>query len=529
MTQELNNNLIERAVVGDIFRRRASTSKEKIALVENRDGKEIRLSYGELNQKLNQFARALRNAEIRQGDRVGLLGLNSTEYFISLYGCAKAGITVVPINPGLSPKDVAYILDHAEVKALVVDDQLVAISDAIRKDLPNLELLVGISATGQTVRSPYIDFEEFISQGSPDEVEDVIIRDRDVFEILYTSGTTSLPKGVMVAHLSTFIMSLTNPIEMNMGLNTVTCTVLPMFHCAQQTFALSALHLGGKVVIFRAFDPGLLLDAIERERIQMMLCLPAMYRAMLDHPKIKSVDLSSLKTGVYAMTPMDRRTLEEAIETFGADFLLGTGQTEFFPSTNTFRSEWQLKKMGNYWGESALTLDTAIMDSGGDLLPQGETGEIVWRGPAVMNCYLKNEEATVESRAFGWHHSGDLGYFDEDNLLVFVDRKKDMIKTGGENVPSIKVERALLSDHRIMSAAVVGLPHPHWTEAVTAFVVKQENADLDEQDVIDLCKRELGKFEIPKRVVFIDEMPLTSTGKIRKNILRENNTEVYQS
>jgi long-chain acyl-CoA synthetase len=302
-----------------------------------------------------------------------------------------------------------------------------------------------------------------------------------------------------------------------------------MFHCAQQTFALSALHLGGKVVIFRAFDPGLLLDAIERERIQMMLCLPAMYRAMLDHPKIKSVDLSSLKTSVYAMTPMDRRTLEEAIETFGADFLLGTGQTEFFPSTNTFRSEWQLKKMGNYWGESALTLDTAIMDSGGDLLPQGETCEIVWRGPAVMNCYLKNEEATVESRAFGWHHSGDLGYFDEDNLLVFVDRKKDMIKTGGENVPSIKVERALLSDHRIMSAAVVGLPHPHWTEAVTAFVVKQENADLDEQDVIDLCKRELGKFEIPKRVVFIDEMPLTSTGKIRKNILRENNTKIYQS
>ncbi len=528
MDGALKQNLIERVAVGDIFRRRAATSAEKTALVETRGDKEIRLSYRELNQKLNRFARAARAAGFQKGDRIGLLGLNSSEYVIALYGCAKAGIIAVPINPGLNPKDVIYVLNHAEVKALVVDDQLFPLADAVKPHLPKVELMIGIPATDQAVNDPYIPFEDFLKNQPDDEIEDVIIKDRDVLEILYTSGTTSLPKGVMVSHLSTFIMSLTNAIEMELQRETVTTALLPIFHCAQQTFALTTFHLGGKLTLFRAFDPTALLKAIEKEQIQTMLALPIMYRAMLDHPLVKTVDLSSMKTCIYAMTPMDHRTLKEGIETFGADFMLGTGQTECFPSTNTFRPEWQLKKNGNYWGESALTLDTAVMDLEGNLLPQGKTGEIVWRGPAVMNGYLKNEEAPEESRAFAWHHSGDLGYFDEDNLLVFVDRKKDMIKSGGENVPSIKVERVILADPRIQSVAVVGIPHQQWIEAVTAFVVPQAGAELSEADVIQLCKEQLGRFEVPKRVVFLEDMPLTSTGKVRKNVLRQEYQNLFE-
>jgi len=527
MSEALKQNLIERVAIGDIFRRRAATSGGKTALVETRGGKEIRFSYQELNQQMNRFARAAQAAGFQKGDRIGLVGLNSSEYVIALYGCAKAGITAVPINPGLNPKDVIYVLNHSEVKALVVDDQLFPLTDAIKPHLPQVEIMIGIPAMEQAVNDPYIPFNDFLRTQPDDEIENVLIHDRDILEILYTSGTTSLPKGVMVAHLSAFIMSLTNAIEMGLARETVTTALLPIFHCAQQTFALTTFHVGGKVVLFRAFDPSVLLKTIEKEQIQTMLALPIMYRAMLDHPLVKTIDLTSMKSCIYAMTPMDHRTLKEGIKIFGADFMLGTGQTEFFPSTNTFRPEWQLKKNGNYWGESALTLDTAIMDTEGKLLPQGETGEIVWRGPAVMNGYLKNDEATAESRAFSWHHSGDLGYFDEDNLLVFVDRKKDMVKSGGENVPSIKVERVILADPRVQSVAVVGIPHQQWIEAVTAFVVPQDGVKLSEQEVIDTCKEQLGKFEIPKRVVFLEQMPLTSTGKVRKNILREEYQNLF--
>jgi long-chain acyl-CoA synthetase len=249
---------------------------------------------------------------------------------------------------------------------------------------------------------------------------------------------------------------------------------------------------------------------------------------MLDHPGIKTADLSSMQRCVYAMAPMDQRTLEEGIRAFGAEFFLGTGQTECFPSTNSFRGEFQLTKKGNYWGESACTLDTAVLDENGNRLPPGQVGEIVWRGPGTMSGYLKNAEATAESRKFGWHHSGDLGYFDEDGLLVFVDRKKDMIKTGGENVPSVKVERTLLANPKIAAAAVVGLPNERWVEAVTAFVVPTPGAELKDEEVIAAAKKELGGFEVPKKVVIVKEMPMTSTGKIKKNILREQYKELYK-
>ncbi len=168
------------------------------------------------------------------------------------------------------------------------------------------------------------------------------------------------------------------------------------------------------------------------------------------------------------------------------------------------------------------------MDESGNILGPGEIGEIVWRGPGTMNGYLKNEEETKKTWEYGWHHSGDLGYFDEDGLLVFVDRKKDMIKTGGENVPSIKVERVILSHPKVVGAAVVGLPHPRWIEAITAFVEPMPGEDIDPQEIIDLCKKELSPFEVPKEVIISTDLPKTATGKLQKNILREKYKDIYK-
>lgn len=528
MDFKLKRNLVSRVCVGDIFRRRARMAPDKEAVVEVREDKEIRLTFKELNDCLNNFVWRLRELGFKKGDRIGLIGPNSAEYLICLYGCGKGGLEVVPINPLLNPNDLLYILQHSEIKGIIFDDRLYP---HIKDYIPNLnfiEKFMSLPILGYDVLDN-VHVLDVLQINKTDEIEDVIIEDRDNFEILYTSGTTARPKGVQVSHISVFLMSLSNMIELNVTRPIIGLTMMPLFHCAQQAITTTLLHIGGKTVILPSFDAEKLLKLIEKEKIEVIFCLPMMYKTLLDHPLIDKVDLSSLKKCIYAMTPMDENTLKKAKERFGehVEFILGTGQTECFPATNCFKDEWQLKKKGNYWGESSFLLDTAVMDESGNLLPPMEIGEIVWRGPAVMNGYLKNEDETKKTWEYGWHHSGDLGYFDEDGLLVFVDRKKDMIKTGGENVPSIKVEQVILSHPKVIGAAVVGLPHPKWVEAVTAFVEPVEGEDIEPQEIIDLCKGELSPFEVPKKVIISKELPKTATGKLKKSELRQMYKDLY--
>jgi long-chain acyl-CoA synthetase len=528
MATELDYNLIQRIALGDIFRRQARHIPYREAIVEKRGAERISLDYKSLNSHLNRFAAAIDSLGLKRGDKVAMIGPNSWELVVAIYGCAKGGFVAVPLNPRLNPEDIIFMLNHSEAKTIIVDDVLCPLIDKVKDKCKTLRHFVSIPATGSKAPDYFVDFKEFLDVQSDAEIEE-IVRDRDPFAILYTSGTTARPKGVVLSHLSCYIMSLSNLIEMKIFREHTGAIVMPMFHCAQQTFATTHFHIGAKNIICRIFDPRTMLELIQEEKIGSLFLLPMMWRAMLDHPGLKDYDVSSLKRCTYAMTPMDKPTLEQGIETFGPNFMLGTGQTEFFPSSECFKPEWQLQKMGNYWGEPALTVETAIMDEDGNLVPQGEIGEIVRRGPAHLIEYHKDSDATNEIRKFGWAHSGDLGYFDEDGLLVFVDRKKDMIKTGGENVPSIKVERVILADPRVAEVAVVGLPHDKWIEAVTAFIVPKEGVPLSEEDVIALCKVELGRFEIPKRVVMVDQLPKTTTGKLQKNIVKQQYQNLYNS
>lgn len=253
-----------------------------------------------------------------------------------------------------------------------------------------------------------------------------------------------------------------------------------------------------------------------------------MYRALLAHPNLKEFDVSSLRSCIYSMAPMDHATLKRLIETFKADFKLGIGMTEVYPSTFTFRPEDQLRKEGPYWGVPGLIYDCVVADDEGNILPHGQAGELLYRGPGIMEGYLKDEESTAEAIRNGWFHSGDIGRFDEEGQFIFMDRKKDMIKTGGENVPSIKVENALLEMPGVENVAVVGLPHDYWLEAITAFVVPQKGESLTDDMVIDWCKSRLAGFEVPKKVVFMNVLPLTTTGKIMKYSLREEFEDLYK-
>ncbi|MBI5594271.1 MAG: AMP-binding protein [Deltaproteobacteria bacterium] len=522
MNLELEKNIIQRVALGDIFRRRAAHTPDRVALRDYKTGIQQTVTFKELNQAMNRFASAARSSGLEKGGRIALLGLNSAEYVISLYGSAKAGLTAVPINPGIAAEDLIYVLNHSGASCLVADSLLAPLVDRIRDRVPGIRQVIIIPTGSEPVSENAVLFDDFLGQGSPGEILDTVIQERDIFEILYTSGTTGRPKGVLVTHLGVYISALSTAIEFGLRPGYNSTMMLPMFHCAQQAVTLSTLNVGGSVSIIRQFDPGNVMDIVENDRLNLMFGLPVMYRAMIHHPRILEHKWNDLKTCVFAMAPMDQATLQKGMDIFQAEFMLGTGQTECFPPTNVFRASQHLDKQGNYWGESNMAVDTVVMDDAGNLLEQGQVGEIVWRGPVVMAGYYKDEEASAKSRQFGWHHSGDLGAFDRDGQLLFVDRKKDMIKTGGENVASIKVERVILGDSRVEQVAVVGLPDERWTEAVTAFVVPVKGSNVTEEDIIGLCKGELGKFEVPKQVIFMESLPLTPTGKIRKNVLREN-------
>ena len=307
----------------------------------------------------------------------------------------------------------------------------------------------------------------------------------------------------------------------------IAAVMLPLFHCAQHTLVAGSLLTGGTIVILRSYDPVEFMQTIEREKVTLTLSLPPIYGALLDHPDRRAYDLSSLRLCVYGMMQMSEPMLRRLSAEICPNWHLGAGQTEMYPATNNFKPAYQLTKIGPYWGESSIVNETAIMDDAGNLLGPGETGEIVHRGPNVMAGYFRDPVATEQSRAFGWHHTGDLGTIDADGHVIFTDRKKDMIKSGGENVASIVVERALLAHPAIARAAAVGLPHARWGEAVTGVVQLKADSVLSNDELLAHCRARLSRHEVPKQICFVNDMPLTATGKVQKNVLRMQFAELY--
>jgi acyl-CoA synthetase (AMP-forming)/AMP-acid ligase II len=522
---ELQRNLIRRVNVGDIVTRSAARAADDPAVIDG----DRRVSYGQLNAAVNRLANALGARGFRRGDALALVSGNSLEFLQTYYACAKLGVVCVPINLGWRPEEVVYVLEHSRARGVVVETQLADwLAPALAAAAGVSDVFLARGTDRADTLTEWIPLHELIADASADEPA-CFVEDRDPLTYLYTSGTTAAPKGVVGSHLAVYLESTSAVMDLRFRPEDRVSALLPLFHTAQlNCFATPVALAGGALDVMRGFDAGALLERIESERLTVIFALPMMYREMLEHPDLERRDLSSLRLAVYAMAPMPDADLRRAIEAFDCDFALLFGQTEMSPITTVFRPEHQLTHTGSV-GTPTRNVQVAIMDDDGTLLPQGDTGEIVYRGPHALEGYLRDEEATAKAFEHGWLHSGDMGHFDVDGVLWFEDRKKDVIKTGGENVASIEVEKALYADPRIAEVVVIGLPHPHWTEAITAVAVPAPGAELDERQVIAGLRQRLSSFKVPKAIIVTDQLPRTSTGKVQKNVLRERYAGHYQA
>lgn len=532
-------NLARRNTVGDALTRAADRVPRATAVV---DGNR-RITYAELEHDAEAFARGLLGLPSvpDQGEPIAIIMGNSYEFLAVYFGMAKTGRVALPINYSLSADDMAWIIKDAGARIAVVDETLLPLLDQIADAGTVLDAVVvnrqGGESTASSVASA-ADVAELLGTPVDDELR-IIINSDDVVQCLYTSGTTARPKGALASHSAVVTGVMTDAMLVGEGWGRKPGTmlvVLPLFHVtALNTLAMPVLFMGGKLVIHPGFDAAAVLDTIEQEQVTVFTGLPMMWGALIAEYENKARDLSSMETGMYAMAQMPERILAgmDAMMPNAAK-VLGSGQTEVIPATTMQRPEHRFGKNAS-WGISSPTVRTKIMSPTGEILPVGETGEIVYRGPHVTAGYWNRPDANEEAFRYGWFHSGDIGHMDEEGVIWFTDRMKDIIKTGGENVSSMKVERIVANAPGVVECSVVGTEHAHWGEAVTAVVLSDRVPDpatvsTEEYDrakdevaagILEYARENLSGIETPKRIEFIDALPKTGTGKIRKNILRD--------
>lgn len=502
---------IARVCLPDFLRRAAERHPARVILFEG----DRQISYADFNALVNRLAHGILASGAIAGDRIALVGANSIEYCAALLAVMRSNMVAVPINTMLAEADNDFIIRHAGVsRAFVQSDMLQA---------PNHGGILKAMGLPLWTLSPMMpDFATF-----PEHDPEAAVENDDIALIIYTSGTTSRPKGACHSHLALTMATLSNAVEWRLSREDRVTLQLPLFHCGGQSLLFAHMIVGGAGALMQGFDAGLMLREIDRCQITMCVGLPMMYAQMLDHPDRARYSTKSLRHNIYTMAVMSEPLLRRLIAEFSDTFYLTSGQTEMFPMTTIAQPDRQMLRFGNYWGESALVNESRILDDTGRSLPCGEVGELCHRGPNVMAGYYKNPEATAEARLYGWHHTGDLALIDAEGEILFLDRKKDMIKSGGENIPSIRIEEALLGIQGVAAAAVVGLPHPHWGEAVTGFVQLHPGANLCEATILDAARQRLGPVQTPKRIVFVAEFPRTGTGKLRKIELRSEHANLY--
>lgn len=510
--------LARRQSLADLLRRSARRHPHRLAVS---DGASSR-TYAQLDEDASRIANALLERGVGPGDRVAVLSRNSVAYVQTIFAVARAGAVLVPINFMLRGEEVGYVVGHSSAVALIAQDELLPVAEEAIKATDRLRtrIVYGEAAGDWEPFSALLDHRDSREPAVP-------IAPDGPAQILYTSGTESRPKGAVLSHAALIAQYGSCVIDGGMDRDDVELHSMPLFHCAQQhCFLVPDIQLGASSVILPGPDPAAVLAAVESHRVTKFFAPPTVWIALLRHPDFDRRDLSSLRKGYYGAAIMPVEVLREIGERLpGVRLWNFYGQTEMAPVAVMLQPGDQIRKAGSA-GQAALNVETRVVDAEGRDVPAGEIGEIVHRSPHAILEYLDDPEKTAEAFRGGWFHSGDLGTMDEEGYLTVVDRIKDMIKTGGENVASREVEETIYEHPAVAEVAVVGVRHPSWIEAVVAIVVAKAGAAVTEEELRAHARERLAPFKVPKAFAFVDALPKNPSGKILKRELRERHGEL---
>jgi fatty-acyl-CoA synthase len=473
-------------------------------------------TYGEMAARAAALAGGLHKRGVRTGDVVALLSYNCPEFVETLFAANYLGAVAMPINWRLAAPEVRYILEHSEARALVCDEQLTGVADEATKDMEPTVLRACVAQPAPDGWTPLVELRAGTgpvarAQAGPD----------DVHRLMYTSGTTGHPKGVMITHANMAWKNLAHVVEFGFTGADLGLACGPLYHVgALDLTTTSLIAAGATIIIHRTFDAAAVVDELERSRVTTVWLAPAMVNAIMALPALEQRDLSSVRVIINGGEKMPIPLIERLQRTVpSAWFADAYGLTETVSGDTFLDRDSILTKLGSV-GRPCLYLELDIWDANGAPLPAGERGEIVLRGPKVFKGYWRDSEATAAAFAGGWFHTGDVGVRDEDGYLYIVDRLKDLIVSGGENVAGSEIERVLYEHPSVLEAAVVGRPDDRWGEVPVAFVVLRPEMAAAADELLEHCRARLARFKVPKEVTFLDALPRNPSGKVLKRELR---------
>jgi acyl-CoA synthetase (AMP-forming)/AMP-acid ligase II len=508
---------MNRMTIPHLLKRAAFKYPEREAIVSEKG----RWTHADWDRNANRRSAVLASRGIGKGDHVATIFLNGNEVLETFLALMKLGAVPVPLNVRFSGKELQYIIEHSDAKAVILSSEFEKVIREIRKDLPRVEQYFFCA---DKVPEGMIDFAGLSAAASEQDPGTEILED-DIACILYTAGTTGRPKGVLLSHRNCVWASVNIAMDVDLRPEYRVLLVFPLYHAAAFMIVVSNLFVGATNVTMKVFDPIRVMEMIQEEKINRATFPPTVWNFILQLPGLDRYDTSSvraLSSGAEAMPLETKRRLLELFPNAG----LGEtyGMTESAATITTLSPRFVLTKMSSV-GKPFTNVETRLADEEGRDVVRGGVGEVLARGPNIMVGYYKDPEATAKTLDGGWLHTGDLGRLDEDGFLYIVDRKKDMIITGGENIFPREIEEVLYAHPKILEASVIGLPDPRWGEKVHAVVALKEGQTMTEQEVIDYTRGYIASFKKPKSVEFVDRLPRSAAGKVLKRVLRDRYTD----
>ena len=508
--------------IGDLLLRNSNKFPDKLAVVS--EG--FRLTFRELNRRVNRFANSLLDLGLKKGDRIGVLVHNCYQFVEVYFAAAKTGAVFCPYNNHMKRQELKDILDYSTPRFLVVDPDFLDTTSTLRSELGSVEKYVCLE---KSILPFAEDYEILLAQGRSEE-PGVKVLDDDVLSIFFTGGTTGRPKGAMRTHRHLMSDAVASVIELRVAYDERVLITFPMYHVACEDNIVRHSFMPNTIYIRRegGFDPVQVLDYLSKERISRCQFVPTMIHSLIQATNIDRYDLSSLRLILYAGSSMPVELLKKALTIFPCGFAQLYGQAESGPVTTVLKpedhvldgSEKSLARLASC-GRPAVNCEIRMVDEKDNDVPIGEIGEIIVRSEAMMIGYWQMPEETARKLKNGWLHTGDLGRFDEDGYVYVVERKDDMIISGGVNIYPREIEEVLYRHPAVSEASVIGLPDEHWGEVVKAVVVPKLGARVTEAEIIDFCAKNLAGFKKPKTVDFWKELPKSPQGKILKKEIRK--------